>query len=426
MRVVLKTLFLIITILIFGGCAEKKQQLPKLTDEISVFLKKQITKETKTDYKNYIKKYFKPWSIKKIDTPLSEIKWAENFVNKRKVYGENRVEIPRKRLDSWIKNTNYKALNSFRRYAITTYPTNLRAFPTDKPIFLNPNSQSEGYPFDYNQNSLINALTPIFISHYSSDGGWAYVQTPFALGWIKSRDFALISKKRIRLFKRLPKVIVVKDNTPIYDNRQNFLFYAKLGTIFPYYDRAKNFYKILYPEVKGKYIVLKRSRLSKYVAKKMPLKFNSKNIKRISSELLDEPYGWGGIANDRDCSAMTRDFFAPFGIWLPRNSKAQSQVGKVISLSKMSDDDKEKTIIEQGIPFQTLIYLPGHIMLYIGTTDKKVYAMHNMWGIRTQKDGRYIIGKAIISNLHLGEELAESDKDALLIKRIKSINIIGQ
>ena len=419
----MRLLFLVVTILLFSGCATKEI---KLSNKVDIFLKKPITKQTKKDYKSYIKRYFKPWSIKRIDTPLNEIKWAIDFARHRQIYGENRVKIPKKRVDSWIKNANYKALNSFRKYAITTYPTNLRAFPTNKPMFLNPSLKSEGYPFDYNQNSYINALTPLFISHYSLDGGWAYVQTPFALGWIKIRDLSLISKKRIKLFENLPKVIIIKDNTPIYDNKQNFLFYAKLGTIFPYYNKTKDFYKILIPEKRGKYVVLKKSRLSKSIAKKMPLKFNNKNIKLVSKELLDEPYGWGGMVENRDCSAMTRDFFAPFGIWLPRNSKAQAQVGKLINLSKMNNDEKEETILKKGVPFKTLIYLPGHTMVYIGKINKKAYAMHNIWGIRTQNGGRYIIGKAVITDLYVGENLLESDKNALLINRIKSINIIAQ
>ena len=127
---------------------------------------------------------------------------------------------------------------------------------------------------------------------------------------------------------------------------------------------------------------------------------------------------------DRDCSAMTRDFFAPFGIWLPRNSAQQAKKGRIIDLSGMSDEEKERTIVEKGVPFQTLIHLPGHIMLYVGSIGKKAYVMHNMWGIKTGDNGRYIIGRGVISGLHLGENLPEADKESILIRRIDSMNIV--
>ncbi len=43
-------------------------------------------------------------------------------------------------------------------------------------------------------------------------------------------------------------------------------------------------------------------------------------VAKIAKEFYNEPYGWGGKMMTRDCSAMTRDFFTPFGIFLMRNS----------------------------------------------------------------------------------------------------------
>ena len=123
---------------------------------------------------------------------------------------------------------------------------------------------------------------------------------------------------------------------------------------------------------------------------------------------------------------MTRDFFAPFGIWLPRNSRAQAAVGKVIELSQYDPREKEEMIFENGVPFRTLLFFPGHIMLYIGEKMGKAYVMHNMWGIRTAENGRIIIGRAVITNLYLGKGLPGVDCSALLINKITSMNIVTQ
>ena len=67
-------------------------------------------------------------------------------------------------------------------------------------------------------------------------------------------------------------------------------------------------------------------------------------------------------------------------------------------------------------------------MLYIGENRDKAMVLHNLWGIRTKtgsKTGRYIIGKTIISDLYLGENLKTAQKKSILIKRVQGIVIIN-
>jgi len=426
----IKTLFqLTIFAILFTGCLQKEPIVPKTLTDIKPFLKNRyipLKENQQKLYADFLSHYYMPWQNKEINATYEDITWAVRLYSAKKIYAENRLPLSADRLNRWIENANYKAFNSLKKYAIVVHPSNLRVFPTNRPIFYNPKLDGEGYPFDYNQNSAIKAFTPILVSHFSIDGGWVFVQSPFALGWIQVRDIAFISKKKIRTIMKLPKVVLLKEYTPIYDDKQNFLFYAKMATIFPFIAKESGFYKILVPQKKRDSLLLVKSLIPEEWAKPIPIEFLPENVNRVAMELIGEPYGWGGMVEDRDCSAMTRDFFAPFGIWLPRNSKAQAHKGELMDLSKMGDSKKEKAILEKGIPFQTLIYLPGHIMLYIGSLDGKVYAMHNMWGIRTKNNGRYIIGKAVITDLYLGENLPNSEKDAILIKRIKSINIIGR
>jgi len=268
--------------------------------------------------------------------------------------------------------------------------------------------------------------TPLIVSHLSRDGGWAFVQSPFALGWVPMRDIAFISQQQIEMIMQTPKVVLLQEHVPIYDYHQNFLFSAKMATLFPWIGEESGFYKILIPKKEGDRLIFQPSLLPTEWAQPMPLPLSKTSIKRVALQLLGEPYGWGGMVEDRDCSAMTRDFFAPFGIWLPRNSRAQKGVGRLIDLSKKTAEEKERAIIQEAIPFQTLLYLPGHIMLYIGTINNKAYAMHNMWGIRTQGNGRYIIGQAVITDLWFGSDLPTADQRAIFIRRIQSMNIVTQ
>lgn len=146
----------------------------------------------------------------------------------------------------------------------------------------------------------------------------------------------------------------------------------------------------------------------------------------LAEQVLDELYGWGGFLYNRDCSATTRDLMIPFGIWLPRNSRAQAQTGKVISLEGMTVEDKKRTIVNNGVPFFTLLGQPGHVMLYIGTYRGEPLILHNMWGIRTEekgKEGRFVVGRSVISTLDVGSDLPNHSAGRLIVDRITSMNL---
>jgi hypothetical protein len=100
--------------------------------------------------------------------------------------------------------------------------------------------------------------------------------------------------------------------------------------------------------------------------------------------------------------------FTPFGLWLPRNSASQARVGKYIPLQHLGQSQKEKLIIQKGIPYLTLLWKKGHIMLYIGAHQGKAIIFHNLWGIKTKnngKEGREIVGKSVITTIQPGKEL---------------------
>jgi hypothetical protein len=129
--------------------------------------------------------------------------------------------------------------------------------------------------------------------------------------------------------------------------------------------------------------------------------------------MAGEPYGWGGLGGKRDCSALTRDLFAPFGLWLPRNSSEQAFAGRFISFKDLSPAAKEALIVHTGAPWRTLLWTPGHIMLYIGIHQGKPLIFHNFWSIRTRdadgKKGRVVVGRASVTTLHPGGELGNLD-----------------
>jgi hypothetical protein len=122
-----------------------------------------------------------------------------------------------------------------------------------------------------------------------------------------------------------------------------------------------------------------------------------------------------------------RDYFIPFGIWLPRGSYNQINSGRKVVLSGMDPAQKERYIRENGVPFLTLIGLKGHIMLYVGTTNERPLVFHSLWGVNVRKgDGsitKQVVGKSIISTLTPGSELPLAA--ASLLDRVDAMLILG-
>ncbi|WP_024955691.1 SH3 domain-containing protein [Sulfurospirillum arcachonense] len=425
----MKTLHIALSIFLLFlvvGCSSKHPKLLIYEQNASLYINK--IEPLHVNEKNFKSRYFMPWSIEKIKIEKEKASWA-NFVFKKKdiYYAENKLPWNLEDIKKILKTTNFSKYNSKLLYAITVKNAQIRNLPTLKPFYKKTSIAGEGFPFDYLQNSRIHVNTPVLISHYTIDGSWAFVQTPFSSGWLPSHSFVLLDAKQRLEFKRSPKIVITTDNTALYTDKQQYLLHVKLGALFPIINEDENFYySYIYKDMFNQTNKALHVTIPKAVAHTMPLVYNKENLLHVSNELLGEKYGWGGYLDNRDCSAFTKDFFTPFGLWLPRNSFGQKQSGEYISFEGLNNEEKEKMILSQGIAYLSLIYLQGHIMLYAGEFEGKAMVMHNTWGIKTYKDdveSRAIVGKTIFSDLHLGENQNNVPKEALLISKAKGIVI---
>ncbi|MCB9730116.1 MAG: C40 family peptidase [Deltaproteobacteria bacterium] len=84
--------------------------------------------------------------------------------------------------------------------------------------------------------------------------------------------------------------------------------------------------------------------------------------------LLGTPYGWGGEGGGLDCSRFLMSVFASVGLELPRFSLDQARSGTFsIDLTGVESERERLLLIDaaarRGV---VLLYMPGHIMLYLG------------------------------------------------------------
>lgn len=443
----MKYIYLCLALILASGCAQKTSQMQivaksektepaeidfikgysEISQDVSLYTSG-INKGYISSLDAYAKMYFQAWNIEVMDIPKENAMWAYEAFNATNSYGENLQPLDDDFFASIKDNSNFENYATVNKRAVTLIKQNIRAFPTQRPVLRDPEKAGEGFPFDYMQNSSIAANKPVFVSHYSKDKEWVFIKSSFAYGWVKSRNIVFIEKKYTDIWQDAEQIFITKENKPLYTSQQEFLFKTTIGTMLPLIDEDDNAYEILSIgnyKLREPYYV--KSSLDKSSGHKDILEFNAQNINLIMNELLHVNYGWGGLYNQRDCSSTLRDFFAPFGIWLPRNSFQQSRVGKVISFEQMSDEEKIATIKQQGVPFETLLYKQGHIVLYVGTFDNKIIIFQNVWGVKTKEngvEGRYIIGKTIFSTLQTGSNLSTFDADASLLKNLKSMNIV--
>ena len=368
----------------------------------------------------YNQRYFKPWRMKAFGEPLTEMEWAFRMVRRKAVYDRRHKKVPEKSWKWWISNANFAALDRVRGHAISVRHTNLRALPTDTTAYRDPWKSTEGFPFDYNQNSALYPNTPLYISHYSRDGRWAFVHAPDAYGWVHVRDIARVDTRFMRVFRTGHYAIAVRDNLLIRHNGKPYSL-VKLGTLFPM-DRRGRKLLLATRDARGRARIATLPRPSTRLIARKPIAFTPANITYIARQLKRDPYGWGGIAYGRDCSATTRDFFGVFGIFLRRNSSDQAKDGKaVINIKPLKGAAKKAAILTHAKPFRSLLFVPGHIGIYIGRYKGEPVMMHTYWGIRLKDFSKYTLAHTIITTTEPGKERSDLRRKSMMSNTLQKI-----
>lgn len=334
----------------------------------------------------------------------SKIALLEQKLNALLGVGENLMPNTAAEFEAILTNMNLQEFLRNPQIGIIVQATSVRAVPTYKPRYKNKSD----FPFDRWQNSFIFEGTPVMISHFSADGRYAHIQGPFVYGWVDTRSVGLVSDSmRAKILSFSDYKIPTKDFIPLsYQNQ--WVLDARIGQIFPY-DKRRNKLITFYKDIDN-YAQIREVSFDTSLFSDFPMPFSEERMSLLIRAMLGQKYGWGGLLGNRDCSAFTRDGFASFGIFLPRNSAAQAQFnGQFINISKMSDDEKEAYIIANAKPFGSVIWLKGHIMLYIGYIKiqgiQRAIVAHSAWGVRpivNNKREDIRLGGVSITTLHIG------------------------
>ncbi len=174
---------------------------------------------------------------------------------------------------------------------------------------------------------------------------------------------------------------------------------------------------------------LDREAVEARLAQREPRSFTRRALLTEAFSMLGEPYGWGGKDGGYDCSRFLLEVFAKFGVDLPRHSARQALAGTFsVDVSALEDRNEKQLLLEaaarRGV---VLLQFPGHIMLYLGTTEEGApMAIHAFSEFLTPCEGTDLetvnrVDRIAVSDLSLGAGSSRRD----FLSRITRISVLG-
>lgn len=346
-------------------------------------------------------------------------------------YGENRQPHTRAWLEGLLALAGLDDYPNQGWPGLTLGPTDLRGLPTSHPHVDGFAHPGQGLAFDNLQQSLLPPGTPVYVVHASRDGAWLLVDSSQGTWWVRAQLVGRVDAQAMAAWRRGPWAALVQDGVTLRDGQGWFLGQAGVGALFPLAGQDAQGLTVLAPAGVEGWARPRPARLAPGQAAPWPLPLGSAGLAAQAQVLLGQPYGWGGSFGNRDCSALLKDLFTPFGLWLPRNSSQQaSQGGQVLDLKGLSPAQRERLILARGVPYLTLLHRPGHIVLYIGEYQGRALVLHDIWGLKTQdwagREGRRVIGGSVITTLEPGRELADLARpEGILLNRLDSLTLLA-
>lgn len=282
------------------------------------------------------------------------------------------------------------------QYGIAVKETNLLAYPTDKAILDDPGDND----FDNLFLSSLRVNEPVVIRSVSADGNYFHVWSGCCSGWVAAGDVAVCADRSEWLAGwDIPdrKVLVVygsristedsRTSPEVAGRRLNMGTTLELvsgkarGSLVTNRSTYHNY--VVYLPVRnadGSY-VKKPALISQH--KKVSegyLPLTKENISRVAFAMLGDVYGWGGMLGSEDCSGYVRGVYRCFGLELARNTTWQSAM-PVRKYDVTEYSKKKKEALLDRLPLGSILFFPGHEMLYLGKAGKRYYVIDSVSSI---------------------------------------------
>ena len=283
------------------------------------------------------------------------------YLNGAALTAENRVAIEaRRNLDGIPETVQVK-------FGVLVQNAPVRSFPTWDKISSSP----DGEAYDYFQQTMFLFGEGAAVLHQTADGAWSFVRGKNYQGWIETGSIAFCSRADMETFISPDTFLVAQEQLSLEEES------LRMGTVLPLENEQETFYTVLLPdrETDGNLRI-------RYVQadKALPLhkgwlEFTPGNVTAQARKLIGMPYGWGDTGGNMDCSSTMCSVYRCFGIDLPRDTSAQKLMCTA-QLEGLGTEEK-RAALKSAVP-GTLLYIPGHVMMYLGEENGAPVILHNV------------------------------------------------
>jgi hypothetical protein len=280
-------------------------------------------------------------------------------------------------------------------FALVVSRSDMRTYPTQDRFY---KSQQDQNLDRFQENGLFPG-DALAVLHFSADHKWAFVQSFNYAAWVRTEHIAIGERQAIQQYKNAKHFLVVTGAKVFTSFNPEVAAVSELqldmGIQIPLVapaDRSNNLYgqnpyssyTVLLPVRNDEgFLEIKQALIARNQdVNKGFIPFTRENITRQAFKFLGERYGWGHSFNARDCTGFVSEVYKSFGIFMPRNS---GQQGKSImgENTRFTEESSSQMKLQELKSLDTgdLIYIPGHVMMFIGNAEGQPYVIHDVSGL---------------------------------------------
>ncbi len=314
----------------------------------------------------------------------------------RTLYDMQGEQVTPSALDGFAASLALNAIPASQstRFGLVVARAPMRSFPTLHRVF----SRLGDTDIDRWQESAEFPGTPVVIAHASADGNWLFVISPRYAAWMPAQFVAEGSRDKVLGYYKdsgpyraitgaKPQLVYTPDNAALSElqldmgtrlpdigtttaatiQSQAPAYHWTVSVPLRFDDGNLGFALALLPRSEDSHLG--------------PLPLTRANIINQAFKFLGERYGWGHDYNSRDCSGFVSEIYASMGLILPRNTSAQA-VSPVFKRRHFEAGDarSKRMVAINALDVGDLIYIPGHVMMFIGRIGDTPYVIHDTNG----------------------------------------------
>lgn len=274
------------------------------------------------------------------------------------------------------------------QYALVTTHTDLKLLPSSQRLTDTPEMRD----WDELMNSSLTVNEPVLVYIRTRDDAFAWVRSATAEGWVRTTDIAVCADRDAWLAAQEPKRFVVVTGSRVYlepeadapDLSEKCL---RMGTVLELADSpAPDAARVPWYAWYVRMPVRMADGTCAFRTVALPanrdihvgwLPLTRANIIRQALKHLGERYGWGGMLRSQDCSGMIGEIYRCFGLRLPRDTRPLTRSPFRTEDIRALDTAGRREVLTKTAP-GSLLFMPGHILLWLGRAEGGDYAIHDM------------------------------------------------